>query len=349
MIKSKKLQLVTVLISVCTCGLVLGAEPNEAKTELRFEIRNDQPRSLLRVNLRPPFESTHLAVLFVRGWDVYGRVAPPIEAMLETSTGKSMSQKQRDVISNQSIRFINNGSTISNYSFFRLFGVSEEDTKKMVKAFIEVLTRKADARMQALLSQQQELKEQIAGAEKKIAEKETEQKDVENRLEEVKKKVHYLTVEEAKKAIEELNKTLDELNIEIAGMQGKMVAIMKEHERMSKEAQKSGDVRKKIYETTIWPRLEQMRIDQIIELKVAEAKKATATKIRSEAEEFYHLHMQPVELQRYLSPLRNRLLNYQESLRNTERRLTKEPEFLSPKVFQNKVTIYAGISERKYR
>lgn len=42
MIKSRKLQLlVMVLISVCTCSLVLGAEPNDAKTELKFEIRNE--------------------------------------------------------------------------------------------------------------------------------------------------------------------------------------------------------------------------------------------------------------------------------------------------------------------
>lgn len=341
MIKSRKLQLVIVLLLACICASVLGAETNEAKTEIKFDIRNDLPPAhhlMPRAGTHNVY--SHFAVLFVRGgWVTYKR-GVPIEAMLETTTGQSMSQLQCDIISNQSVRFMDDGSTISGYTYFQLFGVSKDDTKKMVNTFIEVLANRVDSRRQSLLNQQQKLKQKIAGVKKKILEKETELKDMENRLEEVKKKVHYLTADEAGNTIEELNKTLDELNIDIAGMQRKLFAISEEHEHMSKEAQKSGDVRKKIYETTIWPRLEQMRIDQIIELKVAEEKRSTAMKIRSEAEEFYHLHMQPVELQRYLSPLRRTLSSSQESLRNTDMRLTT-PEFLSPKVFQNKVTIYS--------
>ena len=340
MIKSRKHQLVIVLLLVCICVPLLGTEPNEAKTEMKFDIRKDKPpaRHLMsRAGSRDIY--SHFAVLFLRGnWDIYMRGAP-IEAIIETSAGQSMSQMQRDVISNQSIRFMDNNSTISNYTYFQLSGVGEDDVQKMVNAFIEVLANRVDSRRQSLLNQQQELKQKIVLLEDEKLRRETEQKNVMKRLEGVKKKVHYLSIIEAEKTIEELNKTLDELNIEIAGMQVKLKAIAEEHEHMIKEAQRSGDVRRKIYETTIWPRLEQMRIDQIIELKVAEEKRSTAMKIRREAEEFYHLHEQSIEKVQYLEPLRKKLSNYQESLRNTEMRL-KTPELLSPKIFQNKVTIY---------
>jgi len=329
-----------VLILACICALVLGEEPNETETEWKFDIRNDRPRARhLMPQYSPPNVYTHFAVLFIRGnWDIYMRGAP-IEAIIETSAGQSMSQMQRDVISNQSIRFMDNNSTISNYTYFQLFGVGEDDVQKMVNAFIEVLANRVDSRRQSLLNQQQKLKQKIVLLEDEKLRRETEQKNVMKRLEGVKKKVHYLSIDEAGNTIEKLNKTLDELNIDIAGMQRKLFAISEEHEHMSKETQKSGDVRKKIYETTIWPRLEQMRIDQIIELKVAEEKRSTAMKIRTEAEEFYHLHEQSLEKVKYLEPLRKRMSNYQESLRNTEMRLTT-PELLPPKVFQNKVTIY---------
>ena len=38
MIKSKKLQLVTVLLLACFCSQLSGAEPNGAGTELKFDI-----------------------------------------------------------------------------------------------------------------------------------------------------------------------------------------------------------------------------------------------------------------------------------------------------------------------
>ena len=339
MIKSKKLQLVMVLVLACLCAPILSAEPNKAETELKFDIRKDRPPAR---HLMPRSSSrdlyTNYAVLFVRGdWDIYGRDVP-IEAMLETSAGQSMSQLQHEIISNQSIRFMDNGSTISDYTYFQLFGVGEDDVQKMVKAFVEILANQVNVNMQNLIKRKNELREKIAGAEKELAEKETQQKDVEESFEEVKKKVHYLSAEEARKTVEELNKTLDELNIEIAGMQRKLSAIDEEHSA-ARTHMKSRE-QQEIYKNTIWPKLELMRIDQIIDLRVAEERNRTALKIRREAKEFYHLQEQSLETQKILRALSNRLSNHQESLRNIERRLTTEPGLLSPKVFQNKVTIY---------
>ena len=44
MIKSGKLQFIMVLILACICVPLLGEEPNEAKTELKFEISGNEQR-----------------------------------------------------------------------------------------------------------------------------------------------------------------------------------------------------------------------------------------------------------------------------------------------------------------
>ncbi len=330
-----------VLVLAFLCARISGAEPNEAETEFKFDIRNDHPpsRHLMPRSSRPDGE-THYAVLFVRGdWDIYRRDGIPIEAMLETSAGQSMSQLQREIISNQSVRLMDNGTTISKYTYFQLFGVGQDDVQKMVNAFIEVLANFADKETQHFLKEQQKFQELIVEDKKRLAEKETEQKDLNKRLEDVKKKVHYLSVEEAGKAIEELNKTLDELSIEIAGMQRKLFAIREENENTKKNTQ--GVEQLKIYRSTIWPRLEQMRIDQIIELSVAGEKQRTAMKIRSEAEEFYNLSQKNQDLLLTLGRLRKELSRHQGSLDSVERIIQNPvPEMLPPKVFRNKVTIY---------
>jgi hypothetical protein len=332
---------------VCMCASSFGAEPNEPKTNIQFEIRSGRPpQTLFRTSFQPPSESTHFAVLFVKGeWDYYRN--KPIEAMLETSAGKAMSPKQCDLISNQSIQMCDYGHTISDYSYFRLFGVNEIDTKKMVEAFMAVLENESKAKKQSLLNTQQRLQEKIAQIEKQILQKEKDVKDAENKLGQIKKKVHYLSAEEAKGAVEMLNKTLDELNIEIVGIRVRLEAIAEEHERTRTDALKSNDARRKSYETMIWPRLEQMRIDELIEFKVAEAKKAAATTIRDEAEEFYNLSKQPVEMEKHLSSLRETVSRSQGSLESIERELAKSDQFtMPPKVFQNKVTIYPVLTKR---
>jgi len=187
MIRSRKIQLVMALLLACLCVPVLGAEPNEAKTELKFDIRKDLPPVRhLRPRSSSPDGETHYAVLFVRGdWDIYRRNVP-IVAMLDTSIGQSMSQLQREIISNQSIRLMDSGTTISNYTYFQLFGVSQDDVQKMVSAFIEVMANFADKETQHFQKERQKYQKLIVEDKKRVAEKETEQKDVEKRFEGVK-------------------------------------------------------------------------------------------------------------------------------------------------------------------
>jgi hypothetical protein len=342
MIRSKNSRFLISLCWISMCTLAFGADPDEFKTKIQFEIKDTPPpQTLAGRSFQPPSKTTHVAILFIKGqWDY--RRNEPIEAILETSAGKAMSPKQRDLISNQSIQMCDNGTTISNYSYFRLFGVSETDTQKMVEAFMEVLENESKARKQSLLSEQQKLEQKIAQLEKQILQKEKEVQDAENKLKQIKEKVHYLSAGEARETIETLNKTLDGLNIDIVGTRVRLETITEELGRRTRaDVLKLSDAQKKSYETMIWPRLEQMRIDELIELKVAEAKKATATTIRNEAEEFYNLSQQPVEIKKHLNSLKTTLSSSQQSLKSIEWELEKSGKFKMPlKVFQDKVTIY---------
>ena len=339
MILSKKFQILVGLAVVCMCDPLIGAEPNEPGTDVKFETRSERPpRDFLRRFL-PPSQSTHFAALFVKGNWVDHR-DPPIDAILETSSGKAMSPRQRDLLSNQCIQWCDNDSTLSSYSYFQIFGVTENDTEKMAEAFMHFLEKEGEKKRQSLQSEQQRLKRKMAQIEEEMLHNEREAKDVDNRLKEMRRKVHYLSAEEAQKAVEQLNRMLDELNIEIVGIRVKLEAIAEEHERTKADALKS-NARQRSYEAIIWPRLEQMRIDEIIALKVAEAKKAAAARIRDGAEEFYNLSKHPVELENQLGSLRATLSVSQRSLEAVEHELAQTNQLAIPlKVFQSKVSIF---------
>ncbi len=339
MIKSKKLQLVMVLISVCACGLTLGAEPNEAETELKIEIRNVRPSPmLLRTRrLQPPYGSTHCAVLFIFG--DWGR--PPtisVETILATSAGLAMSQKQRELVSTLPFRLIEFGQTIGNHTYFRLYGVSEDDTKKMVEAFIEILTEKADARMQSSLNQQQELQEKIAEIKKELPEKQKQAKEAESKYNEI-KDARYFSLgggEAYKKAREtmlQMAKMLDVLEIELVGIEVKLKAI--------EEYRSTHRLPDKRLSDNIVDKLDQMYVEQMIERKSVKARKEATLRICNREKEFCDLCNLQGSLFNEVRGLERDLSSSEERLNDVEERLANpKPNMLPPKVFQNKVTIY---------
>ena len=343
MIRSRKLQLlVMVLISVCTCSLALGAEPNDAKTELKFEIRNDvPPRSQFRVNLRPPFESTHFAVLFVRG-DWGRHPTKSVDAILATSAGRTMSQKQRDLVSTLPFRFSDFGQAIGNHTYFRLYGVSEDDTKKMVNAFIEILANRANKEMQHFLSLQQKYQKEIAEIKKKLPEKQKQSKAAESKYKEIKNARYFPhdgaeTYKKAKETMFQMDKMLDTLEIEFAGIREKLEAL--DSYRRTKRLPT-----KEFSDETV-DKLDQMFVEQMVELRGVEARKKAALRIRNREKTFLYFFSQWSNLDSEVNRLKHDLEISENSLRDVEKILADVvpgmlPQLLPPKVFQNKVTIY---------
>lgn len=339
MIKSRKLQLVMVLILVCACGLTLGAEPNEAETGLKFEIRNVRPSlMLLRTRrLQPPYGSTHCAVLFIFG--DWGRWTPiSVDAILATSAGRAMSQKQRELVSTLPFRHIDFGQTIGNHTYFRLYGVGEDDTKKMVEAFIEILTEKADARMQEVKKFLNDTKGNIINIKKKLPQKQKQLKAAESKYNEI-KDARYFSLDEGqsrKKAREtmlQMVKKLDVLEIELVGIEVKLKAIEEYRSTYSFPD-------KRLSDNTV-DKLEQMYVEQMIERKSVKARKEATLRICNREKKFLELYSLLGSIRMDVNGLEDDLFVSEKELSKLEIRLANPtPDMLPPKVFQNKVTIY---------
>jgi ABC-type Zn uptake system ZnuABC Zn-binding protein ZnuA len=85
-----------------------------------------------------------------------------------------------------------------------------------------------------------------------------------------------------------------------------------------------------------------MLIDLLIELKVAEARKESATEIRMRAEVFCkQMNAKKAEFQKDVNKYKTRVAMYEQEIHQFKEKLADpDMETLPPKVFQNKVTIY---------
>ncbi len=339
MIMSRKLQLLTVSLLACICIPLSGADPNEAKTGLKFEIRSDRPpTSLMRIQKQPPFETTHFAILFIRGsWG-----SQPIkseDAILATTAARTMSQKQRELVSTLPYRYIDSGKTIGNHTYYRLYGVGEDDTKKMVEAFIEVLANRANKEVQHYLSKQQESQEKIAKIKKVLPEKQKQFEAAESKYKEIKNARYFPhnsneTYKKAKETMFQMDKMLDVLEIELAGILEKVKSIEKYRQRKYAEDAKQ-------FSRETLDKLDQMFVEQMIELSSAKARQKAALQIREREKEFLNLFSQWSNLNSEVKRLKDNLENSENNLLDVEKILANPfPEMLPPKVFQNKVTIY---------
>jgi len=340
MIKSRKCQLGIVLLLTCICAPLLGADPNDATIELEFEISSDRPpKSLMRMSLQPPYDSTHCAFLFIRGgWDSQPiKDEDPVLAILSTNAARTMSPTQREFVSTLPFKSIDFGNTIGNHTYFRLYGVGEYDTQKMAKAFIEALANKADKEVQHFLSRKQKYQKEIDKIQKELPEKQKQYEEAKAKYNEIKNTRYFAdnpneTYRKAMETVFQMDKTLDTLEIELAGIREKMKAI--EQFRRGQEP-----VRNQTNQVNY--RLDEMFVEQMVELRGVEARKKAALKIREREKEFLDIFNQWGNLESEVDKLKNSLRMSENNLRSVEKILDNPvPEMLPPKVFQNKVTIY---------
>jgi len=340
MIKSKKHQLGIVLFLACICLPLLGAEPNEATTELEFEIRNDRPSISQIRSLRPPFGSTHFAKLYIRGrWNSQPiKDEDPVLAILSTTAARTMSPTQRELVSTLPFKSMDFGNTIGNHTYFRVYGVGEYDTQKMVKALIEALENKANKEVQHYLNKIKESKEKIAEVKKELPEKHKQFEVAESKYKEIKNTRFSLfddgqAYDKSRETMLQMDKMLDILEIELAGIQSKL----KEIERYRRSKNLSG---KDLSDDTV-DKLDQMFVEQLVELKGAEARKKAALKIRNREKEFLNLFSQWDNLNVEVKRLKQDLEKSEKSILVAKNILANPfPEIRPPKVYQNKVTIY---------
>jgi hypothetical protein len=360
MISPRRRQLLIGLVLTLVCLPALGQEPNEAKTELKFESNDKEQPWIIEIDangnetietrkemIRGSFQPKYVAVFYVRDkrddmshYRAWKQGFPDfslstwIDSVLSTSAGKSLSQHQIDLLQTGAcIRILGQfGNAVGNHQQIRVYAVSEKDARKTVEALIETLT-KVSGTTGYLKNKRLELQEKIPKDKKLILEKEIKLKSESEKLDMLKKSIYYLSIDEAKEVISQLNKTLDTLNVEIAGFKAKVSAIEKNIEQSkSKKTLSSADTLAK---------LEEMLTEQTIELVGALARKETATKIRDQATEYYNLNRLEGNIRNELVTLRQVLGDCERELRGIENQLAHPtPDMLPPKLFQNKVTIH---------
>ena len=213
---------------------------HESSTELQFEIAaKDQSwmfggNSFSKGSIKP----THVAELFIRNLPKQKYKSKSgtryrsinkfsdfayIKTVLETRSGRSMSQPQHDLVTTGNVisQIGKFGDVVGNHARFYLYAVSVDDAKKITTAFMESLMIKVNKNLEPLLSDRDELKEKTAEYEKNISETGAKIETLEKEFTELKKSVHYLSAEEARNSITKLNASIAELDISLAAMRAK--------------------------------------------------------------------------------------------------------------------------------
>ena len=346
MINSRKYQLVVAMLLACIYARADVREPNQCKPELKFEIVNEEPRCLQKFPEKPAsIKPTHVAEFLFQHPLANHEPDSSLRGnrmILETFVGKSMTKKQRDYLTESvALSWMSPRDLLPDYYHLCLYAVSQEDAKKMVEAVIEILTNKANAKVQALITERQELEQKLPQLESKYLQKGSEYDSIKSELQKKCKEgpyspndlIHGSGVDkEAKEYIFELNKKIDAINIRIAGIRAKLVAIQKYQVKGAHERFATNETMAK---------LEQLFITQTIELKGAEVEKETATNIRTREEEFYNMFSDWERVRDDFEQSHSEIQYCKHRLEEIKALLTSPtPDMLPPQVYQNKVTIY---------
>ena len=365
MISLRKCQLLSALILVFICVPTLGNEPNEAKTELKFEISTKEKqlgaveRSMFKNSIKPKyvaiFTMSDLSRFYERVLGLHDMETAKM--MLSSPAGQSMSEIQKELLKADKVisaigtkgkrKKLSMISHTVRESEFGLYAFTAEDAKLVTKAFVETMTNKAREKLPPLLEKfmnerkliLQEDRERIADIKKKLTEKGPELKSAESAYKKIKNTDRYKILadteayEKTKETIAQMNKMLSILDIELAGIRGKLGIIEKYRE--------SGKFSKATLE-----KLEQMFVEQMIELRGAEARKKTALNLRGRDKQFCDFFDAWTGLENEVKSLRNSLRSSEKSVRYYEEEIANPlPYLLPPKVLQNKVTIYPVLVE----
>lgn len=349
MITAKR-QLLSVLILVIICASALATEPNEAKTELQFEISTRfGSKRLMKFSgpVKPKyvaiFSMSDLSRIFSDNW-VRTALAKEI---LATSAGKSMSERQKELL--KANKGISTSTSLVKDQMYKvqeteygLYAFTIDDAKNMTRALIEILTKIAREKLPPLLEEfmnerkpiLQNYRRKIPDLKNKLADKEPELKSAESAYKTLKDTDRYKILadseayEKAKATIAQMNEMLSILEIELSGIQEKL-RIIEQYRKSDK------------FSNATLEKLEQMFVEQMVELRGAMGRKDAAINLRNRDKQFCDFFDAWTGLDSEVKSLRNSLRKSEERVRFFEEEIANpHPRLLPPKVLQNKATIY---------
>jgi hypothetical protein len=343
MTNSKKWQLPIALVLTCNLALWSAEEPNDPnRPQIKIEL-GDQGKSWLR-QADPsqagqgPIRPTHVAEFLIsdEAQPSYPRMSTNRD-LLEASAAATMSPKQRKFIEDSDAL----GSSMTRdraegrvYRRLYLYAVSEADARKMIEAFIEIRSEKANRRRLEYVTELRKYQEEMAKAKGLLPGKEALLLTGKEEYDKSKEYAHAFSadteaVEHAKQTMLEMSKMLDTLDVELAGIREKLEVIRtywSKHSGRTKEAD---------------AKLEEIEIIQTIELKGAEARRKAAVAIRKREKDFLDLFDKWTSLDSEVKGLRSTIDNRQKHIAEYEAILANpKPDMLPPQIYQNKVTIY---------
>lgn len=332
---SKKCQFVIAIILACNSILSAAVEPNKPEPQLTIEVSEKvMPWSMGHISRRAkgPIKPTHVADVFV--FHRYIESLKP-ESFLQSAAAAAMTSKQREFVEG-SDAFANagEGQTVRNHDHFLLYAVSEADARRMIEAFIEILSERPNRRRLEYITKLREDQEKMAKAKGLLPGKEALLPTVKAEYDKSKESAHPFSadteaVERAKQTMLEMSRMLDTLDVELAGIREKLKVIQdywSQHGAWTKEA---------------FAKLQELQIIQTIELKGAEARRKAAVAIRRREKDFLDLFDQWTSLDSEVRHLKSTIESREKVIAQIEAILANpKPEMLPPKIYQDKVVIY---------
>jgi hypothetical protein len=330
MTNSKKWQIAIALVLTCNLSLRPAEEPNDPNnSQIKIEISDQEMRWAHTSAIRP----THVAEVFIRRSS--SGLSVRQETLLETSAAAAMTPKQREFMEASTVTVAESpGSGVANHHRIFLYAVSEADAKKMVEAFIEIVSERPNRIRLEYAAKLRKYQEEMAKAKGLLPGKEALLPSVKAEYDKSKESAHAFSAdteaaEHARQTMLEMSKMLDTLDVELAGIREKLNVI---NDYWSKRGEMSEAARGK---------LQEMEIEQMVELKGAEARRKAAVAIRKREKDFFDLFDQWTSLDSEVKGLRSTIDNRQEHIAEYEAILANpKPDMLPPQIYQNKVTIY---------
>lgn len=348
MIPLKQIRLAIGLIFVSIFTVAFSAESTPPAPVLEFD--TTLGTYSLRFAKPPPIVPTYMAYFSV-SWRFAEPNEPNAADLLETSTGRSFSDRQRDLLETEKAFWLDgtgsgrgvSGSEFGQYRWggktYRVYAVSEADIKKMVHAVVEFVTGKgtenARRRVENLRAMQPGLGKRIQTAKEQIKAKNSELPSIQQKYMDAIRNSPYSkhpssqVPDEVRKTIFEMDKMLDVLNIEIVGIQSKLSAI--------KNYSSQSDVRNS---ETLSTTLKEMAIRQEIDLVGAESRRQAIMSVKRREEALYNQYEAYRDLKYEIVNLENSVTQDEELLDRIERELARlAPGELTFTIVQNKATV----------
>lgn len=349
----RKKQILVALIAVCFCLVTNAQQAEQPKRQLQFEVSQNPVyiHNGRRIAKYPGI--THMGLLHIRRDRL---LRPWLEWISETSQFKEMSEQQRQFVTRfkDEHRFAGSDrlptanplsisvdyvQTPQGTSTYQVYGVSEEDVKKMAKAVIEYYDTRASERLEELEKELKELRNNKTEAEKNIPKLEAEYKKLEVQANEKIKeyaKANYGQNDNdtsyiyslAQKRVEELSHSLRAVDFELVGLQAKIDSINK--------YKLSGTI---IDEETLI-KLNQILITTDIERAGAQARKEAYEAAFKQTKEVFAAIQNRDKAEAEIRGWENKLNRAQKRIPEYENELANPEGRIRPvEVYQNKVVI----------